>query len=215
MIFAQVPDTTTLEKKARYHTEQLKDNKTRAITPLHLRKAFNAVTNLALANVIPDLTTHPKSYAASSTYPDGISMFQITKVDGWPFDGTLLVEKSKDGQTMQTITASTNSTFIDQRKRTNFINVNSVDWTPWDIISTTSGLNPPVLKPGESFSHNVFFSGLTAQHRIKRIYFSSNQTGIILQSGKVEFNSATVIFTNSSLADIDLFSGLLTVYAEY
>ncbi|WP_353720168.1 hypothetical protein [Dyadobacter sp. 676] len=116
LTFGQAPDTSTLEKKARWHYGQIKDNKVRAITPLNFRKAFNAVTNLAMQTIIPDTITHPPITWAPEDYPEGLSMYYIRPQDGWPFFGTLFVEKNAEGHVVQTITAN-DTPFLDQRKR--------------------------------------------------------------------------------------------------
>jgi lysophospholipase L1-like esterase len=49
--FAQVPDTTTAEKKARYKITKIKDNTIRAITPNDFRGAFSAVADMAAGRI--------------------------------------------------------------------------------------------------------------------------------------------------------------------
>lgn len=220
LVFSQKPDTTTLEKKARYHIDQISDNKIRAITPLHLRKAFNAVSNLALGNVTTDDTTLPKPTALSSAFPVGISMFRIREQDGWPFNGTLLVEKRSDYHAVQTITSHdsfTSSAFIDQRKRTNYhVFISGEDkWSPWDVISVSYLTGFQLIKPGESMMYSVNLPGVTVHHRIKRINFSTNPSGIIWQLEKITDGTITVRYTNYSQSDITLPLGSLRIYAEY
>ena len=60
-----VPDTTTLEGKARYNVGRIRDNSVRAITPKDFRNAFNSVIDLSLAKVVDLQTSLPQKNIAN------------------------------------------------------------------------------------------------------------------------------------------------------
>lgn len=171
--YGQAPDTSTLEKKARWHYGQLKDNKVRTITPLHFRKAFNAVTNLALQTVIPDTVTRPHISQAAEEYPEGLSMYYIMIQDGWPFFGTLLVEKNADGHVVQTITAN-DTPFLDQRKRSSNVDGGLFTWSEWDVHVISVNYDPPALGPQGVDDVQVVLPGVDRNSRIKRVIVSQD-----------------------------------------
>jgi hypothetical protein len=185
--YGQAPDTSTLEKKARWHYGQLKDNKARAITPLHFRKAFNAVTNLALQTIIPDTSTHPPFTWAPEDYPEGLSMYYIMTQDGWPFFGTLFVEKNADGHVVQTITAN-DAPFLDQRKRSSNADGGLFTWGEWDVMQVTVNYDPPSIPPGDIHQIDVSVPGLHRYARVKRLFVSVD-TSPVRVNASVNFNA--------------------------
>lgn len=199
-LFAQAPDTTTLEKKAVYYSGQIKDNKVRAITPLMLRKAFNAVKNLALATVIPDTSTHPAVDLVPSDFDEGIGMFQIREADGWQFDGTLLVEKSADGHAIQTATAAT-TIYPDQRKRVSYPGQDG--WTRWNAYSAIANVDLPDMPVGGSFTVIIDVLQINREWIIKRLVYNGDLDGLLMYKGNTHEGQVSVMFQNTTAAAID------------
>lgn len=203
---AQDPDTTTLEKKARYYTARIKDNNKRAITPQDFRKAFNANINLALADAIPDTTTHPAPSLLPADYPEGLSLYQIKAADGWPFDGSLLVQRSSDGHAVQTITSALSS-FADQRIRTSYV----TDWTTWDCNSASVTVDPPSLADGEQFELTIAVPGVDRVSRVKRLSFSGALEGVLILNNVPSDNTVRILFWNTTGATVDVGAGVVSV----
>lgn len=207
---AQAVDTTTLEKKARYYFGQIKDNKSRAITPLTLRKAFGAVTNLALAGIIPDSTTHPAISRTPDSYDKGISLFQIRAFDGWPFDGTLLVQKGADGHTTQCITSGVSS-FPDQRTRSTYLDESTYTWTSWDAYSLSVLLDVPEIANNATYHTVVDMPGVIYTSRIRRCILSSNLYGLIMSVDVDADGKVGVYFSNLTGAAVNPAPGTLYI----
>jgi len=198
--YGQAPDTSTLEKKARWHYGQIKDNKARAITPLNFRKAFNAVTNLALQTIIPDTITHPPITWAPEDYSEGLSMYYIMTQDGWPFFGTLFVEKNADGHAVQTITAN-DTPFLDQRKRSSNTDGGLFTWSEWDVIKISVNYDPPILPPGDIHEIQIIVPGLDRYSRVKRLIVSQD-TSPVRVNAQVNFNADETLTIYSYNSDI-------------
>lgn len=198
--YGQAPDTSTLEKKARWHYGQIKENKGRAITPLHFRRAFNAVTNLALQTIIPDTVTHPPITWAPEDYPEGLSMYYIMIQDGWPFFGTLFVEKNADGHVVQTITAN-DTPFLDQRKRSSNADGGLFTWSEWDVIQITINYDAPSISPGDVHQVQVIVPGLHRYARVKRLIISQDTSPVKINA-QVDFNADETLTVYSYNSDI-------------